>query len=112
MGRGKMIDKFLSLKRWEKATLIIGFILMMGYAFSLPDPLFDASYSTLVSDRNGELLGARIASDGQWRFPPTDSIPDKYSMGSKNRCMENRINEVFGYYTIAPCTNNKNSICI
>ena len=73
-----MIDKFLSLKRWEKATLIIGFILMMGYAFSLPDPLFDASYSTLVSDRNGELLGARIASDGQWRFPPTDSIPDKY----------------------------------
>ena len=73
-----MIDKFLSLKRWEKATLIIGFILMMGYAFSLPDPLFDASYSTLVSDRNGELLGARIASDGQWRFPPTDSIPEKY----------------------------------
>ena len=29
-------------------------------------------------DRNGELLGARIAEDGQWRFPPGDSLPEKY----------------------------------
>jgi penicillin-binding protein 1C len=31
----------------------------------------------VVTDRNGELLGARIASDGQWRFPPRTTIPAK-----------------------------------
>jgi len=34
-------------------------------------------YSTVVTDRNGELLGARIASDGQWRFPPRTTTPEK-----------------------------------
>ena len=30
-------------------------------------------------DRDNELLGARISEDGQWRFPPTDSVPEKYA---------------------------------
>ena len=30
-------------------------------------------------DREGELLGARISEDGQWRFPPTDSVPERYA---------------------------------
>ena len=64
--------------RWKKIALIITIILLIWYIFCLPKPLFDTPYSTLVTDRNGELLGARIASDGQWRFPPTDSVPDKY----------------------------------
>ena len=34
-------------------------------------------YSTVVTDRNEELLGARIASDGQWRFPPRNTTPEK-----------------------------------
>ena len=34
-------------------------------------------YSTVVADRNNELLGARIASDGQWRFPLRNTTPDK-----------------------------------
>ena len=45
----------------------------------LPDPLFNDPLSTVVYDRNGNLLGARIAGDGQWRFPPADSLPRKYS---------------------------------
>ncbi|MCK5136877.1 MAG: penicillin-binding protein 1C [Bacteroidales bacterium] len=44
----------------------------------LPDPLFDDPLSTVVYDRSGELLGARVAEDGQWRFPVSDSIPGKY----------------------------------
>ena len=52
--------------------------LLVLYLVSLPNPLFDAPYSTLVTDRDGELLGARIASDGQWRFPPSDSVSEKY----------------------------------
>jgi penicillin-binding protein 1C len=62
----------------QRVLIIITIILLIWYIFCLPKPLFDTPYSTLVTDRNGELLGARIASDGQWRFPPTDSVPDKY----------------------------------
>ena len=37
-------------------------------------------YATVVTDRNGELLGARIADDGQWRFPESDTIPEKFKI--------------------------------
>ena len=57
--------------RWILAASLV------AYYFSLPDPLFRVPYSTVVTDRNGELLGARIASDGQWRFPPRHDVPDK-----------------------------------
>ena len=36
----------------------------------LPRPLIEADYSTLLYSAEEELLGARIAPDGQWRFPP------------------------------------------
>ena len=53
--------------------------LLVAYYFCLPKDLFKGtSYSTVVTDRNGELLGARIASDGQWRFPPSDTVPEKF----------------------------------
>jgi penicillin-binding protein 1C len=44
----------------------------------LPSPLFDASYSTVILDRKGELLGASIAEDQQWRFPSSTHVPDKF----------------------------------
>lgn len=50
---------------------------MIGYIFCLPRQLFHVPYSTVVTDRNEELLGARIASDGQWRFPPRKTTPEK-----------------------------------
>ncbi|MCS6929265.1 MAG: penicillin-binding protein 1C [Saprospiraceae bacterium] len=43
----------------------------------MPRPLFDAPLSVVVEDEEGHLLSARIAADGQWRFPPT-SLPEKY----------------------------------
>jgi penicillin-binding protein 1C len=44
----------------------------------LPDPLFQETYSTVVNDRHGKLLSARIAGDDQWRFPVSDSLPQKF----------------------------------
>lgn len=73
-----LFSKIKPLKRWKKIAFIIGFFLLIWYVFCLPKPLFDKPYSTLVSDKNGELLGARIAPDGQWRFPMPDSLPEKY----------------------------------
>lgn len=55
-------------------------ILLLIWLFCLPDNLFDNTpYSTVVTARSGELLGARVADDGQWRFPPSDSLPEKFA---------------------------------
>jgi penicillin-binding protein 1C len=43
-----------------------------------PLPGFRAPLSTVVEARDGSLLGARIADDGQWRFPPSDSVPYRF----------------------------------
>ena len=51
-----------------------------AYLCCLPRDLFrDTEYSKVMADRNGELLNARIAADGQWRFPPSDSVPEKFA---------------------------------
>jgi penicillin-binding protein 1C len=55
---------------------IIGLItVLIAFYFIFPNELFNVSYSTILSDENGELLAAKIAEDGQWRFPTIDSIP-------------------------------------
>jgi len=43
-----------------------------------PVPRFTAPLSTVVEARDGSLLGARIADDGQWRFPPGEELPEKF----------------------------------
>ena len=66
--------------RTKKAKLLLGtavFALIL-YIFCLPRQLFDVSYATVVTDRNDDLLGARIAADGQWRFPASDTVPAKF----------------------------------
>ena len=55
-------------------------ILLLGYLLCLPRNIFkNVSYSTVVESADGELLGARIAADGQWRFPPCDTVPDRFA---------------------------------
>ena len=49
---------------------------------------FDDPLSTVVLDRDGELLGASIAADGQWRFGVADSVPDKFAAAIT--CFEDR----------------------
>lgn len=47
----------------------------------LPRHLLEGvAYSTVVLDRDGALLGARVADDGQWRFPmeTTWPLPEKF----------------------------------
>ncbi|MEI3467625.1 MAG: penicillin-binding protein 1C [Bacteroides intestinalis] len=73
----KIIKYFKQLSITRKVILILITILVIAYIFCLPRQLFHVPYSTVVTDRNGELLGARIASDGQWRFPPRTTTPEK-----------------------------------
>ncbi|MDC8005267.1 penicillin-binding protein 1C [Aureisphaera galaxeae] len=53
-------------------------VLFVVWLFCLPKPLFQNPTSTVVESREGVLLGARIANDGQWRFPAMDSIPYRF----------------------------------
>mgnify|MGYP000271912138 CR=1 FL=1 len=72
------IKKYINqLSVTGKVILTLLTFLVTAYIFCLPKQLFHVSYSTVVADRNGELLGARIASDGQWRFPPRTTTPEK-----------------------------------
>lgn len=55
-------------------------LILAGIAFwrCLPDPLFQEPLSTVLFGRNGQLLGAKIADDEQWRFPYSGTVPDKF----------------------------------
>lgn len=75
--RVKILNFFKKLSITRKVMSGIIILLVIGYIFCLPERLFHVPYSTVVTDRNDELLGARIASDGQWRFPPRETTPEK-----------------------------------
>ncbi|MFB6307212.1 MAG: penicillin-binding protein 1C, partial [Flavobacteriales bacterium] len=55
-------------------------IILFGiwYTFCLPEKLFNKPTSTIIQDKNDELLAASIANDEQWRFPTIDSVPYKF----------------------------------
>lgn len=79
--KNKLKAFFHRILNWIKKNKIksaIAFLLLLIYYFSIPRTLFKEPYSTVIESKEGELLGAKIASDGQWRFPAQDSVPDKF----------------------------------
>lgn len=76
----KLARRINRLKRKSKFFLCLTTIFTIWFYFCLPSPLFHVPYSTVVLDRSGNLLGARIADDQQWRFPQIDSLPEKYKI--------------------------------
>lgn len=44
----------------------------------LPEPLFDVGYSTVLTDREGEILGMTVAADGQYRVRGCARLSEKY----------------------------------
>jgi len=65
------------IKKHPKRCFIV-VIMLLWYYFSLPRPLFNDPTATVIETKKGELLGAKIATDGQWRFPEADSVPQKF----------------------------------
>lgn len=45
---------------------------------AFPSTTFNLPTSTVIDDNQGMLMGARIADDGQWRFPHNDTVPEKF----------------------------------
>jgi penicillin-binding protein 1C len=67
----------LSTKK-KKIKLLIAAILLLWFWFCLPSKLFNAPTSYVIEDKDGNLLDASIAADGQWRFPYDANVPDKF----------------------------------
>ena len=91
-----LIRFFQKLKIWikinpKKAFFLV--LLLLMYFFSLPQTLFKVPYSTVIESKEGELLAAKIATDGQWRFPEQDSIPNRFK-----DCAINFEDEYFYYH--------------
>ena len=72
------LQRIINWIKINKIKSAIAFLLLLIYYFSLPGTLFKEPYSTVIESSDGELLGAKIARDGQWRFPAQDSVPDKF----------------------------------
>lgn len=66
-------------KIWILRFISLYFILW--YVFlALPKKPFQDPYSTVLLDKHGKLLGARIATDGQWRFKSIKKVPLKMEL--------------------------------
>jgi len=65
-------------RRYLWLVFSIIFLLLLFW-FSLPSNLLRSPHSTAVYSGNGQLLAATVAADGQYRFPPMDNIPDRFT---------------------------------
>ena len=61
-----------------KIKLLVLLGLLIWFYLSLPKKLFNAPTSYVIEDKDGNLLNATIASDGQWRFPYNKNVPQKF----------------------------------
>ena len=68
----------MSKKRICLLAVGLTLLLAAGFFLALPRTLFDEPFSATVWSRDGRLLSAKVAPDGQWRFFPTDSVPGKF----------------------------------
>ncbi len=72
----KSLKKYKSKVKWFSLLCLLIFI--TWYIQSLPEKLFNDPTATVILDKQGTLLGAKIADDGQWRFAAGDSISRKF----------------------------------
>ncbi|NOZ48038.1 MAG: penicillin-binding protein 1C [Chlorobi bacterium] len=63
----------------KKFYLIVLLILIIAFFVFPGKPLFHDPLSLVIESNEGTFLGAHIADDEQWRFPPESSIPEKFA---------------------------------
>jgi penicillin-binding protein 1C len=65
------LNRKLKILLVAAATFIVAVLLSLYPRFKVP-------FSTVVEAGDGNLLGARIADDGQWRFAASENVPEKF----------------------------------
>jgi penicillin-binding protein 1C len=73
------VTEWIIRRRYVLLTLAVFLSL---YLRLLHGPLFHDPLSIVVYDSQGGLLGARVASDGQWRFSGNPRVPEKVKMAT------------------------------
>jgi len=74
------VNRIINYIKRHKIKAALIFALCIAYYVCLPKQLFKDPTATVITSASGELIGARIADDGQWRFPQRDSIPEKFKI--------------------------------
>lgn len=64
--------------KWKNKILLAAAATFIVAVLLSPFPRFKVPFSTVVEAGDGSLLGARIADDGQWRFAPSENVPEKF----------------------------------
>ena len=74
------LNRLKNILKKPKIIIISVFlpVCFLLFWFCLPSPLFNSPTSYVLDDADGRLLGAAIAADGQWRFPPEADVPEKF----------------------------------
>ena len=64
----------------NRTKILVAFFMLSLLLFycSLPKKLFETPTSFIIYDKEGNLLNATIAADGQWRFPASENVPQKF----------------------------------
>ena len=70
----KILNFFKRLSVTQKVILCILAFLVTGYIFCLPRHLFHVPYSTVVTDRNEELLGCLLYTS----YWPGNAVADEW----------------------------------
>lgn len=73
-----VVDYIKLIPRKTKIKWTVLSVLFIWFWLALPTKLFQSPTCFVVTDKDGQLLNASIASDGQWRFPHNDSVPEKF----------------------------------
>ena len=71
-------SRILAFRASTKIKLVVLLGLLIWFWLSLPSKLFHAPTCYVIEDRDGNLLNATIAADGQWRFPYNKNVPQKF----------------------------------
>lgn len=65
------------MRYWYLGLLIVLFAFLLR-AWRIDGPVLAPVYSEVVWSDESEILSARVASDGQWRFPPSEFQSPKF----------------------------------
>ncbi|HSA05423.1 MAG TPA: transglycosylase domain-containing protein, partial [Tenuifilaceae bacterium] len=59
--------------------MLAGVLLLLAFLL-VPPVKFKNTTSTVLLDRNGQLLSATVSDEGMWQFPEVDTVPEKFAI--------------------------------
>ncbi|WP_121665971.1 penicillin-binding protein 1C [Mesonia aquimarina] len=78
MSKKNRFKNFHRFIKKHRISLGVFLVIFLAWFFCLPTTIFDEPTSTVLKSKENLLLGARIADDGQWRFPQQKNVPHRF----------------------------------